>query len=352
MTTSADPKGAATRATGQAPGDAVARLVRRDAALRAVRAFFHDRGFVEADTPQLVPGPGLEPHIDPLAVAVRTDLLSTATSPRWLITSPELALKRVVAAGAPRVFQLVHVFRDGERTARHSPEFTMLEWYRGPGTLDEILDDTVQLVRAVAAVVGNASGVDLSAAVERVSCADAFARAGVDLSAALDETAAGDVDALPRRVRATGDLLPGALGFDDAFFHVMAAHVEPSIGRERLGVVEAWPASMAVLARLDERDPRYARRFEVYAHGRAGSLELCNAFDELTDAREQRARFDDDNATRARLGKPVLPLDADFLAALPKMPSPSAGNALGFDRLLMLLTGAERIDDVLALPWR
>ena len=108
----------------------------------------------------------------------------------------------------------------------------------------------------------------------------------------------------------------------------------------------------AVLARLDERDPRYARRFEVYAHGRAGCLELCNAFDELTDAREQRARFDDDNATRARLGKPVLPLDEDFLAALPRMPRPSAGNALGFDRLWMLLTGAERIDEVRALPWR
>jgi lysyl-tRNA synthetase class 2 len=109
---------------------------------------------------------------------------------------------------------------------------------------------------------------------------------------------------------------------------------------------------MAVLARIDERDPRYALRFEVYAHGRVGCLELCNAFDELTDAREQRARFDDDNEARVRLGRPVLPLDEDFLAALPQMPSPSAGNALGFDRLLMLLSGATCLDDVLALPWR
>jgi lysyl-tRNA synthetase class 2 len=348
MTTRANPAGVST----QANVDAVGRIVRRDAALRAVRAFFFGRGFVEADTPQLVPGPGLEPHIDPLSVHVRTDLLSQSTSPRWLITSPELALKRVVAAGVPKVFQLVHVFRDGEKTARHSPEFTMLEWYRGPGTLDEILDDTRGVVRAVAAAVGNVSGIDVTADVERSTCAQAFARAGVDLSAAIDETAVGDAQALPRRVRARGDFLPGTPGFDDAFFHVMAEHVEPTIGLDRLAVVEQWPASMAVLARLDEHDRRYARRFEVYAHGRAGCLELCNAFDELTDAVEQRARFNDDNAMRARLGKPALPLDEDFLSALPEMPSPSSGNALGFDRLLMLLTGAERIDDVLALPWR
>jgi lysyl-tRNA synthetase class 2 len=328
------------------------RIARRDTALRAVRSFFHDRGFVEADTPQLVPGPGLEPHIDPLAVPVRMDLLAATTSLRWLITSPELALKRVVAAGVPRVFQLGHVFRDGEKTHRHSPEFTLLEWYRGPGTLDEIREDTVGLIRAVADAIGNASGVDVGAPVHRLTCAQAFAATGVDLSAALDETRGGDPSALPRRVRARGDLLPGQPGFDDAFFHVMAEHVEPAIGHDRLAVVEQWPASMAVLARLDDRDPRYARRFEIYAHGRAGCLELCNAFDELTDADEQRARFADDNAIRARLGKPVLPLDEDFLAALPRLPTPSAGNALGFDRLLMLLGDADRIDDVLALPWR
>jgi lysyl-tRNA synthetase class 2 len=281
----------------------VTRLTRRDAALRAVRAYFHERGFVEADTPQLVPGPGLEPHIDPLSVPVRTGLLSSSTSTRFLITSPEFALKRVVAAGVPRVFQLVHVFRDGEKTARHSPEFTMLEWYRGPGTLNDILDDTTGVVRAVARAVGNVSGIDVDAPVERVTCAQAFTRCGVDLSAAIDETSAGDAFALPRRVRARGDFLPGTPGFDDAFFHVMAAHVEPAIGRDRLAVVQQWPASMAVLARLDEHDRRYARRFEVYAHGRAGCLELCNAFDELTDAVEQRARFDDDNAARVRLGK-------------------------------------------------
>jgi lysyl-tRNA synthetase class 2 len=330
----------------------VERLARRDAALRAVRGFFHDRGFVEADTHQLVPAPGTEPHIDPLSLPLKTSLTSSTTSTRYLITSPELALKRVVAAGVPRVFQLVHVFRDGERTKLHCPEFTLLEWYRGGGSLDDVADDTAGVVRAVAAVVGNASDVDVDAGVERVTVADAFAGFGVDLGSALAEMRAGDDLALPRRVRAAGiDGLADDADFDLAFFHVMGTRIEPTLGRDRLCLLSRWPAQMAVLARLDD-DDRYARRFEAYARGKAGVLELCNAFDELTDAAEQRRRFVDDNALRRRLGKPAVPLDEDFLAALPSMPSPSAGNALGFDRLLMLLCGAADIDDVTPLPFR
>ena len=328
--------------------DTKARIERRDCALRATRGFFFERGFVEADTPQLVPAPGTEPHIDPLSTSVRLTLTPSMPQARWLITSPELALKRVVAAGVPRVFQLVHVFRDGERSPRHLPEFTMVEWYRGPGTLDEIWNDTQGLIRAVAAVIGNRSGIDVDAAAESMSVSEAFARcAQVDLPLALDEMKAGDPLALPKRVQAAGEMLRPGADFDDAFFQVMGNRVEPAIGQQRLAVVTQWPAQMAVLARLDD-DPRFARRFEAYARG----LELCNAFDELTDAVEQRARFNDDNATRRTLGKVEVPLDEEFLAALPRLPSPSAGNALGFDRLLMLLTGAADIDDVTALPWR
>lgn len=332
-----------------------AAVARRSAALRALRDTLYDRGFVEADTPLLVPGPGLEPHIDPLAVAVRTDLVSADVSRLWLITSPEFSLKRVVADGVPKAFQLGHVFRDGEQTLRHCPEFTLLEWYRGPGTLEEILDDTLTLIRAVAAVVGNASGLDLQATPERVTVQEAFHRhAGVDLSAAIDETAAGDEAALARRSRAAGVDLIGAetMSFDDAFFAVMDTRVEPGIGRARLCVLERWPASMAILARRCDDDPRYAGRFEVYGHGNAGCLELCNAFDELRDPVEQRHRFEADNALRRRLGKPELPLDEDFLRALPGLPLPTAGNALGVDRVLMLLSGATAIDDVVALPFR
>ena len=331
----------------------VARLRRRHTALRALRQWLWRHDFIEADTPQLVPGPGLEPQIDPLAVDVSLDLLGAHRERRWLITSPELALKRVVAGGVPKVFQLGHVFRDGERTRRHHPEFTLLEWYRGPGTLDEILDDTLALIRVVATAIGNLTAVDVDGAPDVIDVADAFARfANIDLSTAIDETSAGESDALPRRVRAVGEVIVGDdVSFDDAFFHVMTTMIEPRIGRERLCVLQRWPASMAVLARVDDDDPRYARRFEIYGHSQLGCLELCNAFDELTDAREQRRRFEADNDLRALLGKPRLPLDEAFLAALPSMP-PSAGNALGVDRLLMLLTDAADIDDVTALSWR
>lgn len=329
------------------------RIERRDAALRAVRRFFHDRGFVEADTHQLVPAPGTEPHIDALSVPVRTALTSTATARRYLITSPELALKRVVAAGVPRVFQIVHVFRDGERTARHAPEFTMVEWYRSSeNAYEDVVADTVGVVGAVADVVGNASGVDVGKGVERVTVADAFAAEGVDLGAALTEMRAGDPLALVKRLRAAGkdDGIDDDADFDLAFFHLMGTYIEPKLGRDRLCVLEQWPAQMAVLARLDD-DDRFARRFEAYAQGRSGVLELCNAFDELTDAVEQRRRFVADNALRLQLGKEAVPLDEDFLQALARLP-PTAGNALGFDRLLMLLSGADDIDDVTALPWR
>lgn len=343
-----------------APTPPSAIVPRRAAALRALRETLWARGFVETDTPQLVPGPGLEPHIDPLVVDVRTDLVGDRATRLWLITSPELALKRVVANGVPRVFQLGHVFRDGERTRRHAPEFSLLEWYRGPGTLEDILDDTMALIRAVAAVIGNASGLDLGAPPERLTLAEAFSRhAAVDLAAGIDETAAGDAGALARRAVAAGLALVGAdrMGFDDAFFAVMDQVIEPAIGHGRLCVLERWPATMAVLARRCDDDPRFARRFELYGQhaptGGAGScLELCNAFDELRDPVEQRARFEEDNAVRLRLGKPALPLDEDFLAALPSLPAPTAGNALGVDRVLMLLLGASTIDEVLAQPFR
>jgi len=337
--------------------NAATRIARRGAALRALRETLWSWGFVEADTPQLVPGPGLEPHIAPLTVPVRTSLDERqAAVPRYLITSPELALKRTVAAGVGRVFQLGHVFRDGERTRRHAPEFTLLEWYRGPGTLAEIVDDTMGLARAVARAVSEHSDMPVALDLDvpaRITVCDAFAQAGIDLSAAIDETDDGDAGALPRRAKAAGVELVGAeLSFDDAFFAVMDQRVEPSLPHDKLVVVERWPARMAVLARRCDDDARYASRLEMYAHAPShGCLELCNAFDELRDPVEQRARFVADNAERARLNKPVLPLDEDFLAALPSLPEPTAGNALGVDRLLMLLCGGD-LDDVVALPFR
>lgn len=329
----------------------LARLRVRATALSATRAFFEARGFLECETPMLVPGPGLEPHIDPLVVDVVTSP-GTAPARRYLHTSPELALKRVVAAGAPRVYQLARVFRDGERTARHLPEFTMLEWYRAGAPLDALVDDVVSLARAIASALGDDASPSAVAAltvdVERASV-DALFRlhAGIELRESLFEMQRGFPFALVDRVRARGVPLRAAADFEDAFFETMARFVEPAIGRGRLAVVERWPAQMAVLARTCIDDPLFAERFEIYVDG----IELCNAFDELTDPVEQRARFEEDNATRARLGKPMLPLDEEFLAALAHMP-PTSGIALGFDRLLMWLTGKEQIDDVQPLAWR
>ena len=334
---------------------ALARIRRRHLALAAVRAFFEARGFLELDTPLLVPGPGLEPHIDPLAVDVRTTF-GGPREQRWLITSPELALKRLLATtpGLHKVFQLGHVFRDGERTARHLPEFTMLEWYRVGGTLADLVSDHEELFAHVAAA--------LEVPAPRTPFASATleelfrAHAGLGLRAALVRMQDGEATALVDDVRARGAsdasaLRPGA-DFEDAFFHVMGAHVEPAIGRDRPAVVSRWPTSMAVLAKRCDDDPLFAERFEVYAHvAGLGSLELLNAFAELTDPVEQRTRFEQDNAKRRAMHKPALPLDEDFLAALAQL-APTAGCALGFDRLLMFLGQQRDIDEVTALPWR
>jgi len=315
----------------------------RAQALAATRTFFESRGFLEVETPMLVPGPGLEPAIDPLAVPLRF-APDAAPVTRYLHTSPEFALKRVVAAGLPRVFQVARVFRDGERTRTHLPEFTLLEWYRAESSLDSLIDDCAALMH----VVRKACGADSPQAPmpQPTTLSALFSTLGYDLPALLDQRADGDASAFARAARANGEPVRADTPFDDVFFHLMTARIEPTLIAGGPWVVSGWPRHMAVLARLDE-DPRFARRFELYA----GGLELANAFDELRDADEQRRRFEEDNEQRRKEGKIALPLDEDFLAALPSLPA-TAGIALGFDRLLMWATDAAHIDDVQVLPFR
>jgi len=320
------------------------RVRRRDTARRAVRAFFEARGFVELDPPQLVVAPTTEPHIDPLPVALKPRDDAPAGH-RYLHTSPELALKRALAHGVGDCFAMSHVFRDGERGPQHLPEFTLLEWYRVAGDLDGLVDDCEELLSHAAAALGLSAP---DAPCERATVRELLAaHAGVDLDAALDEMAAGDALALVRRARGAGHHLREGADFEDAFFHLMGTCVEPAIGRDRPCVVSRWPRQMAMLARLCPDDELYAERFELYA----GGLELANAYLELNDPQEQRRRFLADNETRRALGKQPLPLDEDFLADLAHMPA-AAGIALGFDRLLMLLTGESTIDAVLDVPFR
>lgn len=299
----------------------VAMLGRRDALRRAVRGFFEGRGFVEVDTPVVVRSAGPELHLDALEV-------HGLGATRYLHTSPEYHMKRLLAAGAERVYQLAWAHRRGELGTLHEPAFTMLEWYRAGTGSDALMADTEELVAEAARAlcggtrVSTAFGeLDLSPPWERLSVREAFDRyAGLDVRTLLDD--------------------------EERYYRVLIERVEPELGRGRPTLLTRYPASMASLARLCDDDQSVADRFEAYACG----VELCNGFGELTDAAEQRRRFEAELAARASAGRECPPIDERFLAALEGGLPACAGNALGFDRLLMLLTGAACIADVMAFP--
>jgi lysyl-tRNA synthetase class 2 len=316
------------------PGSEVARLPRarmtnlaaRARVLAEVRAAFAERDFIEVETPLLVPSPGLEIHLD----AVRA-------GDGWLITSPEYQMKRLLAAGFDRIYQVCRCFRDHERGAHHAREFTMIEWYRGYAGLDAIIDDLEQLV-ARACAVGGGCRIDVTPPWPRMTVQAAMARwAGVRVRG--DEPAAE----LVGEVRRAGIAVADDTAWDDAFFAAFVARVDPAIAAlARPLILHDWPAPLAALARRRPDDPAIALRFEAYA----GGLELGNAFDELTDAVEQRARFADDQRVRAARGRAAYPIDERLIAALAEGLPPSAGIAVGFDRVVMLATGATDIRDV------
>jgi lysyl-tRNA synthetase class 2 len=302
----------------------IGHLTRRARLNRAIRQFFEQRGFVEIEAPILVPSPGLELHLDAFAV-----------EDRYLITSPEYQMKRLLAGGLERIYSLGKVFRRGELGPHHNPEFTMLEWYRANAGWEAIAEDVEQLVAEAGAAVGSA--LELEPPWPRMTVAEAmrqFAAVRVDGDESADE--------LRARVRAAGHRAPDGGDFGDVFFTVFLDAVEPKLGRERPVILYDWPRPLCALARLKPGDPRVVERFEAYA----GGLELCNAFGELTDPVEQRARCQRDLDERRARGLPAYPLDERFLTALADVP-PSAGVALGVDRLAMLLLGAHDIRDVL-----
>jgi lysyl-tRNA synthetase class 2 len=320
------------------PARDFAALRRRARLAAAVRAFFDARGYLEVETPYAVRTPGDEVHLS--AFATEREYPDGARERLWLHTSPEFAMKRLLAAGAGNIFQLARVWRNREGSAAHAAEFTMLEWYRPGATLSGLMDETEALLRAVLPPVieRGADRIDL-ARFERLTVADAFAHhVGADLLAT-----AGNAPALADAARET--LRPGET-WEDLFFRLLLARIEPALGRTHPTFLTHWPAAQAALARRDPADPRVALRFELFA----GGLELANAFEELTDPVEQRARFAADRARRHALyGGPDWPMDEAFLAALAHMP-PASGIALGFDRLAMLACGASDIADVLWLP--
>ena len=317
-------------------------LRRRGMMLRAIRAFFEARGYLEVETPYLVPTPGEEAHLRPFRT--RLEQSDGQSDDIWLHTSPEFAMKRIVADLGLPVFQLARVWRNGEASATHAPEFTMLEWYRPGADLAALMDEAELLLQRLLPPQLERHGdlIRIDQPFERLRMADAFHHhVGADLLGT-----AGDAAALARQ--AGVERRPDE-DWEDLFFRLLLERIEPQLGRTRPTFLTHWPAAQAALARRDPADPRVALRFELYA----GGLELANAFDELTDPVEQAARFATDRARRLALRgadpDAAWPLDRALIAALPRLPD-CAGIALGFDRLVMLATAAPRIDDVLWLP--
>ncbi|MEQ8964289.1 MAG: EF-P lysine aminoacylase EpmA [Azospirillaceae bacterium] len=320
---------------------------------KAIRAHFDAQGFVEVDTPALQVSPGLEPHLEVFATELVAPLAG-GRAPRYLHTSPEFAMKKLLAAGMERIFQLAHVFRNAEGGRLHHPEFTILEWYRAGADYRDLVEDCRALLVAAVEAAGTGRLVhgeaeaDPAAPWRVMTVAEAFDLfAGVDLETLLPDPG-GAPDPVPFKAVAAelGIACADDDRWDDVFFRIFLDRIEPELGLGAPTVLTGYPASMAALARLDPDDPRIAQRFELYACG----VELANAFGELTDAAEQRARFAADRAfASARYGR-AAPVDEDFLAALDHGLPPSAGIALGFDRLVMLATGAPDVDSVLWAP--
>ena len=284
-------------------------LAERARVIKDIRSFFVNRGYLEIETPHRIPANAPEPHIDAIV------------SGAWALhTSPELAMKRLLAAGYEQLFQICRVWRDSERGQYHLPEFTLLEWYRTDVDYNALMTECMELLFVLVPegkLCRKGRTIDLAMPWKRLTVAEAFSQYA---STELDEALA-----------------------TDRFEEILTAEVEPQLGKDRPTFLTEYPASMAALARLKPEDTQVAERFELYIDG----LELANAFSELTDPDEQRSRFEADEDTRRSAGKTPYPLPEKFLTEMATMPE-AAGIALGLDRLIMLLTDAEKIDDVVA----
>jgi lysyl-tRNA synthetase class 2 len=318
----------------------------RQAITAALRGWFAKHDFVEVETPVLQVSPGNETHLH----AFGSELVGPdgERHQMHLRTSPEFACKKLLAAGEERIVEFARVFRNRERGALHHPEFTMLEWYRANESYETLMADCTGVLSLAARAAGAIEfkfrdrTADPFEPPGRVTVAEAFARhANIDLFATMD-SGEGNRDALARAATKAGVAFGADDNWGDLFSRIMAERIEPHLGDGRATILCEYPITQAALARAKPDDPRVAERFELYVCG----VELANAFGELTDAVEQRRRFTSAMAEKERIYGERYPVDEEFLAALPQMPQAS-GIALGFDRLVMLSTGAKRIEQVL-----
>ena len=317
--------------------------------LTQIRQFFAERQVLEVQTPLMSKAGNTDVFVPSISTNVT---VQDKPQTHYLHTSPEFAMKRMLASWKVAIYQICPVFRDNEVGSRHNSEFTMLEWYRAGETYQALMDDCADMLALAAKAAGREvlsyrdRITDPFATPERITVAQAFSRhAGVDLLASIDASGETDRDMLAESLRKAGIRVARDDTWADLFSRVIVEKVEPNLGLGRATILYEYPVAEAALARPTPHDRRVAERFELYACG----VELANAFGELTDAGEQRRRFGLEMAEKQRVYGETYPLDEDFLSALAIMPEAS-GAALGFDRLVMLATGAPRIDQVIWAP--
>ena len=321
-------------------------LRKRMVLIKSIRSFFDNYDFWEVETPCLQVSPGLEPHLH----AFETKLISVDQQNSrdiYLHTSPEFAMKKLLVAGSSKIYQICHVFRNAEGSSRHSPEFTMIEWYRAGAGYKDIMDDVVGLLRSCASDLGlkeyryKTMFADPFNDWEVITVVKAFQKyADINLETLLDDEKAFRTLLNDRGYHTSLDD-----SWNDLFFRVFLEKIEPNLGQGQPTIIYDYPVSMAALSREKEDDKRFAERFEVYVCG----MELANAFGELTNAKEQRLRFEADMDLKEKLYGKSYPIDDDFMSALEYGMPESSGIALGIDRLAMLACGVEKIEDVLWL---
>jgi elongation factor P--(R)-beta-lysine ligase len=325
-------------------------LLARAQASTFVRRWFDAKDFVEVQPASLQVSPGNETHLH----GFKTALILPDGTPHeaFLHTSPEFAMKKLLTAGERRIFALTPVFRNRERTALHSPEFVMLEWYRAHASLERLIEDCSAVIALAAHVAGAKSFVYRGREAspfdppERLTVRAAFRRyAEIDIYDSLPIIGAADRETFARQAKNAGIRVAPDDNWSDIFSRILSERVEPNLGLGRSTVLYSYPASEAALAKINRNDPRVSERFEWYCCG----VELANAFHELQDPEEQRRRFATNMGEQLRIFGASHPLDEDYLTALAAMPDAS-GAALGFDRLMMLATGAERVESVQWTP--
>lgn len=317
--------------------------------LALIRSFFAHNGFLEVETPIVVPAAGQEPHLDPLTTLFTDE--AGKLYPAYLITSPEYAMKKLLAAGFGNIFTITKTFRGSEpRGGSHNAEFTMIEWYRTLSDYHALMDDCEKLVASIASKISGSTTIlyqgkpiDMARPWERITMREAWVKYAKIPADEVDHIT--DHAFLKDLCEKRGYTVNPTDTYDDLFFKIFLTEIEPNLGKDRPTLLYEYPAQMAALARRKADEPQWAERVELYI----GGLELANGFSELTDAKEQRERFIEEDALRRSLGKDIIPLDEDFLDAVAHMPQ-STGIAFGIDRLVMLLTDSKTIDEVIAFP--